>query len=120
MAHRIENPVDRHAEFLLGTQAGAFQSFKNGIEAVGIGIAPVIDDAYRDIHLSVDHSLLGKILRHAPRGQFVVLRRDEALAHRLERDQKPGEIGEVVQGLGFRNRDRNGVVALADSQAWPE
>ena len=41
----IKDPVEGKAEFAFGAKAGTFEPGEDGVEAIGIGIAPVIDDS---------------------------------------------------------------------------
>jgi len=73
VAHGIEDPVESEADFLLGAKAGAFEAGEDGVEAVGVGIAPVVDDTDGDVDLGVDDALLGEMLCHAPRSEIIVV-----------------------------------------------
>ena len=97
-----------------GAFAGAFQTGKNGLEAARIEIAPHVDDADRDVDLGVDDALLGEMLHHAPGGELVVFRVAQAARDRLEGLDELGEIGEAVEGFGFRQREAMRVVARAE------
>ena len=77
-------------------------------------VAPEVDDADRDVDLGMDDALLGEVLHHAPGGQLVVVGGDEQPGDGLEGVKEAGEIGEAVEGFGFREGERGGVVAGAE------
>ena len=77
-------------------------------------IAPHVDDADGDEDLGVDHALLGEVLHHAPRCEFVVFGVHELAGDGLEGFDEAGEISELVEGFGFAQGDGLGVVALAE------
>ena len=72
VAHGVEDPVDREAEFGCGAFAGAFQCGKDGLEAVRVKVAPHVDDADGDVDLGMNDALRGELLHHVPRGEFVI------------------------------------------------
>src|ERR1035441_9544180 len=92
----IEDPVNRKAQFAGGAVAGALERGKDRLKCVWIEIAPHIDDADRDKHLSVNDALPGKLFRHAPRHQLVIFRIDETPGDGFESLDEAGEIVEVV------------------------
>jgi hypothetical protein len=61
----------------------------------------------------MNDTLFGEMLGHAPRGQFVILWRDEAIADGLEGEEEASEVSEVIEGFGFWQRNGSGIVMLA-------
>ena len=114
MAHGVEDPVDGESEFPFGADARAFESCEDGLEARWVVIAPHVDDADGDEDFSVDDALLGEMLHHAPRCEFVVFSVHELAGDGFERFDEAGEIGEPIEGFGLGMRDGRGVVTLAE------
>lgn len=113
MTDSIQDPVKGEAKFGFCTEAGAFETGEGWVEAIRIRIAPVIDDPDRDVDLGMNDPLFGEMLRHAPGREFVVFGRDEAFRNGFESEKESGEVGEVVERFCLMQRDRRGVVALA-------
>ncbi len=114
VADGVEDPVEREAQLAGGALTGAFQGGEDGLEGARIEVAPHIDDADGDIDLGVDDALLGEVLHHAPRGQFVVFGVSEAARDGLEGLDEAGEISETVEGFGFSESQVGRVVARAE------
>jgi len=53
----------------------------------------------------MDHALLGQALDHAPGGELVVFRADQAAGDGLECVNEAGEVSELVERFGFGQRD---------------
>ena len=68
VAHGVEDPVNREAQFACSALAGSLQGGEDGLDGGGVVVAPTVDDADRDVNLGVDHSLGGQMLHHAPGG----------------------------------------------------
>jgi len=68
----------------------------------------------------MNDALFGQMLRHPPRRQFIIFWRNEALRDGFEGQQKAREVREVIQSIGFAQRDRRSVVPLAqlDQRRW--
>ena len=113
MAHGVEDPVEREAQFALAAFAGPFQAGEDGLEGGGIVVAPHVDDADGDVDFGVDDALRGEVLDHAPGGEFVVVGADEPARNGFEGLDEAGEVSELIEGFGLGERDGAGVVAPA-------
>ena len=114
VAYGIEDPVESEAELVFGAKASALEPSEDGIEALRIGIAPVIDDTDGDVDLGVYDALFSEMLGHAPCGELIVFGSDESLRDGFEGEQEAGEVGEVIEGFGVRQSDGSGIVTLAE------
>lgn len=95
VAYSVEDPVRRNAEVHFGSVARPFQAFK---ERFKFAPAPVVNNSYRDVDLSMDHALRGQPLQHAPRDELVVFLRSQPLGHCLEGHQEAREIRVLIDG----------------------
>src|ERR1700678_1164617 len=120
MADGVKDPVEREAQFAQAALPGSFQASKDRLEAARIEVAPHVDNADRDVDLGVNDALLGQMLDHAPGGQFVIFRRNEAARDGLEALDEAGEVVEAIEGFGFGEGDGTGIMAGAelDQSRW--
>ena len=112
MPHCVENPIEGDPKLTLSPDAGRFHPVKKAFE---LDAPPVVDDAYRDIHLSMHHTLGRQTLQHAKGDQFVVRRSAQPLADRFERQQEAGEIGVAIKCPGLGKRQPLAVVPRLNS-----
>ena len=64
-------------------------------------LASPVHDPDGDIHLGMNHALRVQLLHHAIGDQLVVVGRAQPLGHRLEGQQKAGEIVVLIQRRGL-------------------
>ena len=76
----------------LTTLSTAFDAFEERLKFV---LSPM-NDPYRYVHLSMEHSLLMQTLNHPVGDELEIVRREQPLRHSLEGHQKSVEVGIFV------------------------
>ncbi len=111
MAHGVKDPVDSETQLARSPLPGVLKTVKDGLECMGIKVAPHIDDAHGDVDLGVNDALRSQPLHHAPGYQLVVVGADQPPGHGLEGLDKAGEIVEIVVGIRLGRRHGMRIVA---------
>src|SRR4051812_1608982 len=110
MTYRIDDPQHGGSELSLA----ALPPSLNGLDVrLYFGLLPVEDDPERDIHLGMNHALLGELANHVVANQLVVFRSLQPFRYCLERRQEPEKVLILVKRTRSFERQRLFIMAFA-------